>query len=346
MKTTSNLLSKREGNILAATVKDYIQTATPVASSRVKDVYRFALSPATIRNTMAALERSGYLTHPHTSAGKVPTDKGYRTYVDMLMNVKELDADQAAQVESYLEEISGELDQLMRMVAHIIARLCGGVGITIAPGCHQSRLRSIRLVNVSHQRMLFILDLDGSGIRTVMVEAKWTVEGLQLITLEEILNERLGGLTLEEIEATVGSRLEGTLADDLGITTLILDHSNALFNEPTHGDLYFYGLKQALTCPEFIDQENVVALLGLIENEGLLRTLLLKSAYGEGLTVTIGGEHGDEQLATFATISRSFCYSGTVGTMALLAPKRVNYPRVIAALDFISTTVSRLSGER
>ncbi len=345
MKTISNLLSKREGNILAATVKDYIQTATPVASRRVKDVYRFALSAATIRNTMAALERSGYLTHPHTSAGKVPTDKGYRTYVDILMNVKELDADQAAQVQSYLEEISGDLDQLLRMVAHIIARLCGGVGITIAPGCQKSRLRSIRLVNVSSQRMLFILDLDGSGIRTVMVDARCTIEGLQLITLEEILNERLSGLTFEEIEATIGSRLEGTLADELGITTLILDHSNELFNEPSYGDLYFYGLKQALASPEFIDQENVVALLGLIENEGLLRALLFKNADVEGLTVTIGGEHGNEQLATFATISRSFYYGGTVGTMALLAPKRVNYPQVIAALDFISTAVSRLSGE-
>ena len=279
-----------------------------------------------------------------TQAKRVAVKEIIQAFLDEI--VKELGADQAAQVERYLEEISGDLDQLMRMVAHIIARLCGAVGITIAPGCQQSRLRSVRLVNVSSQRMLFILDLDGSGIRTVMVEAKCMVEGLQLITLEEILNERLCGLTLEEIETTIGSRLEGTLADELGITTLILDHSSELFDEPSYGDLYFYGLKQALASPEFIDHENVVALLGLIEDEGLLRTLLFKSTYGEGLTVTIGGEHGDEQLATFATISRSFCYSGTVGTMALLAPKRVNYPQVIAALDFISTAISRLSGEK
>jgi len=342
MKTISERLSERECSILAATVKDYIHTALPVASNRVKDVYNLAISTATIRNTMSALEQSGYLTHPHTSAGKIPTDKGYRAYVNKLMVVEDLDTEIAAEVRRNLEQLSGDLDKLLRIVAHIIARLCGGVGITITPASHQAYLRGIRLVFVSDRRMLFVLELDGGEIRTVVVEGKRTVAESQLIILEEILNERLCGLTLEEIQATVGSRLEGTLADDLGITTFILDHSNELFPEQVPGELHFYGLQQVLTSPEFFDQNNVIALLSLVENERRLRNLLLDSEPEDEMAVTIGGEHGDERLTTFATISRGFYYGGSLGAMALLAPKRVDYPQVFAVLEFISNAVSEL----
>ncbi len=342
MKTISEQLSEREYSILTATVKDYIRTALPVASNRVRDVYNFAISAATIRNTMAALERLGYLTHPHTSAGKIPTDKGYRTYVNQLMVVEDLDTNIAAQVRRNLDQISGDLDQLLRIVADIIARLCSGVGITTSPVCHRARLCAIKLVAVSHRRMLFVLELEGGGIRTVVAEGKLTVEEFQLVTLEEILNERLCGLTLEEIQATIGPRLEDTLADDLGITTLILDHSYELFHEQALGEMHIYGLQQILTSPEFSDQNNVVALLGLVENEGRLRALLLGSQPEEEMTVTIGREHGDERLTTFATISRGFYHGGSLGTMAILAPKRVNYPQVFAVLEFMSSTVSEL----
>ncbi len=342
MKTISKRLSERECSILAATVKDYISTALPVASNRVKDIYNFTISAATIRNTMAALEQSGYLTHPHTSAGKIPTDKGYRAYVNKLMVVEDLDTEIAEQVRRNLDQLSGDLDKLLRIVAHIIARLCGGLGITITPISHRSCLRGIRLVLVSDRRMLFVLELDGGEIRTVIAEGKRTVAESQLVILEEILNERLCGLTLEEIQATIGYRLGGTLADDLGITTLILDYSNELFHEQVQGELHFYGLQQVLTSPEFFDQNNVIALLSLVENERRLRNLLLDSEPEDEMAVTIGGEHGDERLTTFATISRSFYYGDSLGTMALLAPKRINYPQVFAVLEFISNAISEL----
>ncbi|UCH61865.1 MAG: heat-inducible transcription repressor HrcA [Fidelibacterota bacterium] len=342
MKTMSEQLSERECNILAATVKDYIRTALPVASNRVKNVYNFALSTATIRNTMATLEQSGYLTHPHTSAGKIPTDKGYRAYVNKLMVVEDLDTEITVEVQRNLDQLSGDLDKLLQIIAHIIARLCGGVGITITPVSNRACLRSIRLVFISDRRMLFVLELDDGKIHTVGAEGEQTVAESQLVVLEEIMNERLCGLTLEEIQATVGSRLGGTLADDLGITTFILNHSNELFPKQVPGELHFYGLQQVLTSPEFFDQNNVIALLSLVENERRLRNLLLDSGSEDQMAVTIGGEHRDERLATFATISRGFYYGDSLGTMALVAPKRINYPQVFAVLEFISNSVSEL----
>ena len=338
-------LTERESKILAATVEDYIHTAQPVPSKRVRDVYRIAISPATIRNTMADLERNGYLTHPHTSAGKVPTDQGYRTYVNQLMVVEDLDDQLAAEIIRNLEEISGSIDKRLQIVAHIISQLSGNVGITIAPVNLTARLSGIRLVPISMQRTLYVLELDSGSLHTVVAETQQALRDDQLITVEEILRERLCGLTLEEIQATIGSRLSGTLADELGVTTFILEHSNELFDAPDRVEMYTQGLSKILESPEFVDPANVTILAGLVENEGRLRALIQGSHLDEEVQVTIGTEHDDEQLETFATISRGFYQGGNLGVMAVLAPTRVNYAQVFAILEFLSNTLSEMTGD-
>ena len=343
MKLMSFLLSERESDVLAATVQDYIRTAQPVASGRVRDQYHFHISTATIRNTMADLERLGYLMHPHTSSGKVPTDKGYRIYVDDLMVVAGLNNAIARMVTNNLEQLSGEIDKLLRIVAHIISKLSGGVGITIAPVNLQSRLSSIRLVPVSHHRMLFVLELHSGSVQTVVAEWKQPINEDQLILLEEIMNERLCELTLEEIQATLEQRLEGTIVDELGITALILDHSAELFFNRDRGDLYLFGLQQALQSPEFDDQDNIAALLNLIEDEDMLRGVISRENLEMNLNATIGQEHGNERLERFATISCGYHYGDSQGTMAVLAPKRVNYPHVFAVLKFLSKSITELT---
>jgi heat-inducible transcriptional repressor len=342
MKLMASLLSERESGVLSATVKDYIRTAQPVASGRVKDRYHFQVSPATIRTTMAELERLGYLTHPHTSAGKVPTDKGYRAYVDDLMVVGSLNTEITTRIAQNLEQLSGDIDKLLRIVSHIISQLSGGIGITLAPVNPTSRLSAVRLVPFNHRRMLFVLELHSGSVQTVVAEWKKTLDESQLILLEEILNERLSDLTLEEIQATIGQRLEGTLADELGITAFILDHSMELFTNRDQGDLYLFGLQQVLQSPEFDDQNNIATLLRLIEDEDMLRTIICRENRETDLSVTIGHEHRTEQMETFATISCGLYYGSSVGTMAVLAPKRVNYPHVIAVLDFLSKSISEL----
>lgn len=335
-------LSERESQVLAATVKDYIDTAQPVASGRVRELYRMQVSPATIRNTMALLERMGYLTHPHTSAGKVPTDKGYRTYVNELMVVESLSNEIAPMIRKNLDTISGDVDRLLQIVAHIISQLSGGIGIAIAPINLHCPLRAIRLVPVSDQRMLFVLELEAGTVRTVVVEMKLAAKESLLATVEEILNERLCGLTLEEIQATLDLRLEGTLAEDLGITTLILEHSSEFFEECDRGEMHIFGLNQILQSPEFSKHENVLSLITLVEDQIRLRELFSSPESRSHVKVTIGEEHGDEGLATFATISRGFTHYDSTGTLAVLAPKRVNYPQVVAVLEFMSNTLPEL----
>jgi heat-inducible transcriptional repressor len=335
-------LSERECQVLTATVKDYIDTAQPVASGRVRELYRLRVSPATIRNTMALLEQMGYLTHPHTSAGKVPTDMGYRAYVNELMVVESIGNELAPMIRNNLDMISGDVDRLLQIVAHIISQLSGGIGITIAPISLNYPLRAIRLVPVSDQRMLFVLEFEVGNVRTVVVETKLTVKESLLTTVEEILNERLSGLTLEEVQATLDLRLEGTLVEDLGITTLILEHANEFFEESDQGEMHIFGLNQILQSPEFSNHDNVVNLVGLVEDQLRLRELFSTIGSGPDVKVTIGEEHQDKGLATFATISRSFSHYDSTGTLAVLAPKRVNYPQVFAVLEFMSNTLPEI----
>ncbi len=190
------------------------------------------------------------------------------------------------------------------------------------------------------------MELDSGALRTVVAETRQTLREDQVITVEEILRERLCGLTLEDIQATIGARLYGTLADDLGVATVILEHSSELFARLDQGEMYTHGLQQILESPEFVDSGNLTTLASLVENEGRLRALILDDQNEQEVCVTIGTEHGDEQLETFATIRRGFYQGNSLGIIAVLAPKRVNYAQVFALLEFLSHTLTEMVEER
>lgn len=333
-------LTEREKQVLAATVEDFIRTAMPVPSGRIASIFPEPLSSATIRIAMAELERGGYLSHPHTSAGKVPTDKGYRAYVNKLMVVADLNTILQVEIHRELEEISGDVAHYLQVVAHLISQLCNGVGISIAPVSLQAVLESIRLVPMSAERILFVLEFDSGHPKSVLVELDRHLDSRLLVTVEEILQERLCGISLEEIQGTIVPRLQGTLAEELGIVAVITAHSAELFTLPRQSDIYTYGLQQVLSSPEFDDHENVTILAGLLEDQRRLRELTWVEDDDEEAHVTIGTEHGDQALETFATISRRFHLGGDTGTLAILAPKRVDYAKAVAVLDYLGRKIA------
>ncbi|MEE9465667.1 MAG: heat-inducible transcriptional repressor HrcA [Candidatus Neomarinimicrobiota bacterium] len=333
-------LTERKKQVLSATVEDFIRTATPVASGRIANTFSEPLSSATIRIAMAELERGGYLTHPHTSAGKIPTDKGYRAYVNKLMVVAELNDMIQMEIRRELEEISGNVAHYMQVVAHIISQLSNGVGISITPVSLKAVLEGIRLVPISPERVLFVLEFDSGSPKTVLVELDQQLDGRLLTTVEEILRERLCGVSLEEIQSTIVPRLQGTLAEELGIITVIMAHSTELFTLPQQSDIYTFGLRQLLLSPEFGDPENIAVLAGLLEDEHRLRDLAWVETDDEETHVTIGTEHDDKALETFTTIGRRFHLGDNTGTLAVLAPKRVDYAHTVAVLDFLGRTIT------
>ena len=338
----SQTLNPREEIILTAIVEDFIHTARPVASRRVKVLSQMSVSSATIRQTMAKLERSGHLSHPHTSAGRVPTDKGYRAYVDDLMPTSPLETEASTLIQHWLEEVSGDVDSLLQLVSHIIARLTGSIGVALAPVNTAVRLQGINLLSTDGDRVLMILETDSRELRTVAIPTEKSMTDQQLITVEDILRERLCGLTFEEIQATAGDRLVGTLADDIGLSGYILEHAGELFYGPADRLLYSHGLNRILQLPDFFNHANVAKLAGLIEDMDRLRSLVeTRSAAGKPV-VTIGAEHEDDLLDMLAIIRRGYYVGRNFGTLAVLAPKRVDYAHVCAVLDYLSTRMPEL----
>lgn len=337
-------LSEREERILTAIVEDHIRTAQPVASSRVQTLSGVGVSPATIRQVMANLEVLGHLSHPHTSAGKIPTDKGYRTYVDELMTVDKLEAAILNSIQRQLEELSGEIDSFLQLVSHIIAGLTGSIGVAVAPVSGTAHLMGLRLIRADEGRLLMILETDSRELRAVAVQIDRRATEEQLRMVEEILVERLCGLSLEEIQATVGARLEGTLVDDLGLGGFILEHADNIFEEPEAGLLHSHGLEQILQIPDVFNRSSVTTLASLMEDEDRLRNLVVPRYPGNEPDVTIGTEHQDADLEMLATIRRGYYVGYNIGTIAVLAPKRVNYRHVCAILDFLSVTMTNILG--
>lgn len=333
-------LTSRENQILALTVESYIDTAIPVASTRVKMVNKLPFSPATIRNTMAGLERWGYLMHPYTSSGKIPTDKGYRTYVNSLMALSELDDGIKFGISNILEEVSGSVERHLDLIAHLIAQITGGIGVIVSPVDPHTKLVGIRLAEIGIGRVLLVLELDSGAVRSVMAEVQDEEMPIQLNVLEEILCERLCGLTLSEIGATIEPRLRATLAEKVGLTAFIIERAAELFSTSLTGEVEFYGLERVLTSPEFDDQSNISALIGLLEDDNRLRAHLMRSVSQRTVSVTIGAELGEENLETFTIITRRYRQGESFGTIAVIAPKRVNYAQAIATLEFVSAGVS------
>jgi heat-inducible transcriptional repressor len=258
------------------------------------------------------------------------------------MVVERLSERMMVDIQRTLVEISGGIDRLLRIVSHLVSRLSGGVGIILTPVPLHARLTSLKLVPVSYRRMLIVLELDIGSIRTVIAELQQDMSDDQLATAEEILNARLVGLTLQEIQTSIVPRLKGTLADDLGITAVILGHSTELFEDQSFPEIYTHGLPQALKSPEFDDQSNVYSLVSLIEDERRLRALFGAMMRSSEVKVTIGTEHQDQRMEILASISSGYAWGHTVGSMAVLAPKRVLYPHVVALMEYLSSAVSEM----
>src|SRR6476661_1859315 len=204
----SEQLNKRERRVLEAVIRSYVETAEPAGSRTLSKRFGLGVSPATIRNTMSDLEDKGFLFHPHTSAGRVPTNKAYRVYVDSLLSLPPL---RAMEAERLIEEITGAqaspIEMVLRRAAQTLGVLTQELGVALGPRLEHSILRRLELVRVSTDRLLMVLTLEGGVMRTVFVEVPGEIADSALTAVTAVLNERLSGLTLEQIRTSLASRL-------------------------------------------------------------------------------------------------------------------------------------------
>jgi heat-inducible transcriptional repressor len=336
-------LTDRERQVLEAVIETYVQTAEPAGSRTIAKRHQLGLSPATIRNTMSDLEEKGFLYHPHTSAGRIPTDQAYRVYVDLLMKPPRVGA---AQAEQLREELTGEraaIEQILARAAQVLGVLTNELGVAVSPSLEEAILERLDLLQVSTERLLLVLALKSGVVRTIFVEVPSHMAADAVAHVAVVLNERLAGLSLKEIRTTLADRLRDVGAD-AGATDLLnifVQEAEELFDVPAPLGVVL-GSTQPLTVqPEFATKERLQGLMEVTERRDLLREALAARG-GEGLTITIGQEHVDPRLAPFTLVTSSYRFGPLSGVIGVMGPTRMPYDKIAALVEHTSRLVGEL----
>jgi heat-inducible transcriptional repressor len=339
-------LSDRERQVLEAVIETYVQTAEPAGSRTIAKRYQLGLSPATIRNTMSDLEEKGYLYHPHTSAGRIPTDLAYRVYVDFLMRPHAVTPAHVQHIRGELEGQRAAIDAILSRAAQVLGVLTNELGVAVTPTIDEAVLDRLDLLKVSTDRVLLVLALQSGAVRTIFVEvpSEIAADAVQHVTV--VLNERLAGLTLKEIRATLADRLRdaGTEPGSSELLNIFVQEGDDLFDMqvPSAGGMHLGSTQQLAGQPEFSTREQLQGLLDVTERRDLLREALT-SRGGEsgGLTITIGQEHSDTRLSPFTLVTSTYRFGPLSGVIGVMGPTRMPYDKVAALVNH----TSRLLGE-
>jgi heat-inducible transcriptional repressor len=341
-------LPQRAARILSALVGEYIHTAEPVGSARLAQSAGLSVSSATVRSTLAELEELGYLQQPHTSAGRIPTDRGYRFYVDQLLETPRpirgsaavearlrRDAGSPALVEDVLVSVSGVLSRASRLVAFALP-MPNGYGV----------LKEIEFVPLSASKVLVVVVADGGQVTRKAIDVGEELKPRDLRQAANYLNTEFAGLPLEDVRAAVIARLqqERTLYDALRSRALRLAHSS-LEEFPRRPSLFVDGassLLDARTEASGVSIGTLRALLRMVEEKERLVHILNEYIDGPGLTIVIGQEHRSLDLRSFSLVACSYADGTRRGTVGVIGPMRMHYSRTIAVVDGVARAVSRV----
>ena len=339
-------LTDRERQVLEAVIATYVDTAEPAGSRTVSRKFGLALSPASIRNIMADLEEKGYLYHPHTSAGRIPTDQAYRLYVDHLMPQSAVTRDEAEQIREELRGQRSALDELLRRAAQVLGVLTSELGMAGSPTLDDAVLERLELLQVSSGRLLLVLTLRSGVVRTIFVEVPTHMAADAVVRVALVLNERLAGLTLREIRQHIPARLRdvGADADASELLNIFVQEADELFDvsgAAVGGGVVLGSTQPISGQPEFATKEGLQGLLHLTERRDILRGALTRRSE-PGLTITIGSEHGDPKLAPFTLVTSTYRLGPLSGVIGVMGPTRMPYQKIVALVEHTSRLVGEL----
>ena len=344
-------VTPREASILRLVVQSFIETAGPVASRFLVLKYDLGLSPASIRNTLNALESKGYLRHPHTSSGRIPTDKGYRMYVDSLMDKGTLLPNERRLMRKQLVALQDDTDALVEESSRVLARLAGLLGVALSPQLRSGILERLEIVPVASDRVMFVLSVHGGVIRTIVLNIVVDLKRNRLDRLVALLNERLAGLSLDEIRRTCCDRVMDLKDEQTGLVQLILNDADTLFSD--RGDdskIRVEGTSNMLAQPEFNQADEMRSIVSLIDNStGIVQLLRARKGSLLNLPATARVSIGEEMESTgvdsgsirnLSIVTSQYQRSNMQGTIGVIGPTRMDYARVIALVEGMAVLMS------
>jgi heat-inducible transcriptional repressor len=331
------VLSDREEQVLAALVRAHIDLGVPIGSSSLLDRERLDVSPATVRKTLVSLEDKGFVRQPHTSAGRMPTNKAYRFYATHALGHESPSGGTSLdmlrkQLESKLQQVSAE--EIHGQLAEIIGGVSMQLGLVLAPRFEQVIVDHVELVRLAERRMLLVVSLETGPVRSLVIEVGTTVDAQEVVGVSIRLNERLAGRTVWEVRATVRERIRelGTRFEP-ELLRAVVDEIETLATAP-RDSLHVAGARNICVQPEFRDSSDVAGLFDLVEHREVLAGLLSDR---KGVVVTIGDENELHELHLCSLVTASYQVHGAVGVVGVVGPTRMPYDRVVALVNYAAS---------
>lgn len=339
----NEMLSWREWQVLQALVKSYVALGVPVGSRTLLDRETLGISAATIRSTLATLEEKEYLRQPHTSAGRIPTDRGYRRYVEQWVDREcALPEGEGAQLRQHLTDQlpEGGVDDILGQLAKIIGQVSNQLGLVMAPAFEQGIFHKVELVALSEQRLLLVLTIHQGSVRSLVIEVGTATSQRDLEILSAQINQRLHGLTMAQIRASMRERMASVETGDPQLLRVISEEIEGLSNAGP-GDLHVAGTRNICLQPEFRDPQRIAELIDLVERKEALAQMLQRR---QGMVVTIGREHEAQEMQLCSVVTASYEVDGAVGIIGVIGPTRMPYERVVALVKYMACRAAEFVG--
>ncbi len=345
MVMESRELNIRERQVLGIIIQVYVVTAAPVGSRYITQHYNLGFSDATIRNVMAELEDQGYISQPHTSAGRIPTDKGYRYYVDLIMTFQRLDEFEKKRIEENVGQISierkGTSSDVLLSAVKVLGTISRQLSVVLSPTLSNALFEKLDLVLLSSTRMMVILSIQSLFVKTIVMEVDLDVSRQMANDVVDVLNQRLSGLTLAEIRRSIKRRLSDCACDS-ALKNLIVGSASTLFDEtPIFERLYISGTEYIVDQPDFKQPDKVRDLITMIEDKFSVAKLVENNVPSRmDITISFGKENCGVYAEDLTIVSAPYYVGNMVGKVGILGPKRMDYEYAVRVLNYMADSLS------
>lgn len=333
------MLDERKTKILQAIIRNYLETGEPVGSRTISKFADLKLSSATIRNEMADLEEMGYILQPHTSAGRIPSDKGYRHYVDTMMDDKVREIDELKET---LLEKADKIDHLLKQAAKVLAVNTNYASLISAPDYRLNKLKFIQLTKVKPNQLLAVIVVEGNVIKNHILDIADQLEDETLLKLNILLNTHLNGLSAEEINLSIIKALKQQAGNHSSIVGSVIDAVGEAIKADEDLEIYTSGANNIFKYPELADHQRASELISAFEEKGSLTELVNENTATDetstGIQVYIGNETPIKSMKDCSIVTATYeLEEGMRGTIGIIGPKRMDYEKVVAVLKSLKT---------
>ena len=336
-------LSERKTKILKAIIQNYLETGEPVGSRTISKYTDLNLSSATIRNEMADLEELGYILQPHTSAGRIPSDKGYRLYVDQLMKEKE---EETTQIQSFMLERYDRLEKVLKQVVRILATNTDYATMISTPRYHRNKLKFIQLSRVDEKQILAVVVVEGNIVKNKIISVGEAFDDETILSLNMLLNTHLNGLTLEQINLGMISKIKEQAGIYSGFVSEVLDAVAEAIRVEDDVEIYTSGTTNLFKYPELSEVGRAKELISTFEEKQQLAELVtetLSSEENTGIQVYIGNETPVNNMKDCSVVTATYQLGdGLQGTIGIIGPKRMDYEKVVDNLKILMAQMDEI----